>query len=130
MSADPITAAKAETATLRSQTESAKEECLRSERASLWGNRSSSWRNDQVQIFHILYNGQTITNDTVAKRLLDKARYQESFQWTLPLFELDHDPAYGVVKAAFVFYRYNDTGPLRVLSGYDMQTAKFDPLPS
>ncbi|KAK0515643.1 hypothetical protein JMJ35_001677 [Cladonia borealis] len=114
-------------ATLWSQTESAKEECLRSERAALWGNRSSSWRNDKVQFYHIIYHGQTITSDEVAKKFLDCATAQTTITGWLPgQFGLDRDPAPGVSNASYIFYRYNDTGPLRVLR----EGENWDPLPS
>ena len=116
-----------EAATLWSKAESAKEELLRSERAALWGNRSSSWRDDKVQIYNIIYHGQNITKDAVANVFLDYARKQQNIsEWTPALFGLTTDPAPGVWKTAYIFYRYNDTGPLRVLR----EAGEWDPFPS
>ena len=101
--------------------EFAVEECLRTKRAALWGDKSNAWRNNQVQIYKIIYHGQTITSDEVAKRFLDCATARSTVTHWLPgQFGLDRDPAPGVSNASYIFYRYRDTGRLMVLREGEM----------
>ena len=97
------------------------------ERAALaWGARQNSWRNDRVQIYFILYGGIMVWDDNVARRLLEKAESQNSFEFTDGLMGCDPWP--GVFKSGSVNYRYHNTGEMRCLVGKQGQQVRFDPL--
>lgn len=97
------------------------------ERAALaWGNRRDSWRNDRVQIYFILYGGVIIWDDNVARRLLEKAEGQSTFEFDDGL--MGGDPWPMCLKSGSVLYRHHNTGEMRCLVGKQGQQVRFDPL--
>ena len=97
------------------------------ERAALaWGARRDAWRNDRVQIYFILYGGVMVWDDNVARRLLEKAEGQNTFEFTDELMGCDPWP--GFFKSGSVLYRYHNTGEMRCLVGKQGQQVRFDPL--
>ena len=76
-----------------------------------WGRRPSAYREGRIEIHFIVYGGQVIWDDTVARRLIGYARNQQ--EWTMNDTEMGSDPWYGVRKAGAIVYRYDGRGEVR-----------------
>ena len=85
-----------------------------------------AFKTDRVQIYFVTYGGKIIEDETTGRRLTGYAETHQTFKLTEPPFIDIPDPWYGVQKSETIFYRYNNTGPMRCLSAKHGDTMTSD----
>lgn len=97
------------------------------ENGALKWERNEKWRRGRVQIYHILYGGQSVLDDNVAQRMISYAERHETFTFTTNLFGCDPMP--GRPKCGAVLYRFDDASIMRCLVGKENQSVRFNGIP-
>lgn len=93
----------------------------------LWGARTERWRTGRIQIYFILYGGEFIWDDNIARRMIRFCETNEDLVFNDSLF--GRDPWQNVRKGGAILYRYDNTGEMRCLVRKQDESARFDPLP-